>query len=40
MATAFNVNLQQPKPMALHYHTNGGGRDSYIYADNGGFSLP
>ena len=25
--------------MALHYHTNGGGRDSYIYADNGGFSM-
>lgn len=40
MATAFNVNLQHTKPMALHYHTNGGGRDSYIYADNGGFSMP
>lgn len=24
--------------MALHYNTNGMGRDSYIYADNGGFT--
>ena len=38
MSGPFRANLQKPHPMALHYHTNGGGRDSYIYADNGGFS--
>lgn len=37
MAEAFKGNLQKPYPMALHYNTNHGGRDSYIYADNGGF---
>lgn len=37
---AFNQNLQKPSPMPLHYNTNGTGRDSYIYMDNGGFSLP
>ena len=25
--------------MNLHYHNNGGGRDSYIYSNNGGFSI-
>ena len=39
MTAAFNVNLQKPRPMNLHYHTNGSGRDSYIYGDNGGFSV-
>ena len=25
--------------MAIHYNSNHGGRDSYIYGDNGGFSI-
>lgn len=25
-------------PMALHYRTDGSGRDLYIYTNNGGFS--
>ena len=24
----------------IHYHTNGGGRDTYIFNNNGGFALP
>ena len=29
-----------PRSPGRHYRTNGGGRDSYIYNNNGGFSVP